>query len=289
MMRLSSWLLLTLIAANVSGDVPSGSERILLPILAPPVHGAFGSEFHTTLRISSKERGFSLYGLDVITCPLPETTVCWRLEAPIEFLPDEQLAGFNHVEMNGTPGRFVYVGSSESDAVAMNLRVHDVSRAALNFGTEIPVVRESEFVRGQIRLLGVPADSRFRYTLRVYGLNAPFVLVTIDGHPPVTLPLRPGATIYEPAYAQFSDFPAGAAGEMSVRIEPPTNADPIWAFVTVTNNSWNYSAGTAANATSRPTNESPARRSLSMLLIHFGSRFSSKLQNVNKKAPRSRG
>lgn len=239
-MRISALLLLIAIARSTAGDVPTGSERILLPILTPPVHGAHRSEFHTTLRIAAKERGFSLYGLDVTTCPHPETTVCWRLESPIELLADEQLGGFNHIEMNGTPGRFVYVAGSDSSAVAMNLRVHDISRAALNFGTEMPVVRESEFASGQIRLLGIPTDARYRNTLRVYAVDAALVRITIDGRPPVTLPLRRGTTIYEPAYAQFSDFPTGAGGEINVRVESSTTvgqaAGLIWAFVTVTNN-----------------------------------------------------
>jgi hypothetical protein len=56
-----------------------------------------------------------------------------------------------------------------------------------------------------------------------------------------TIELRPGANIFDPSYAQFSDFPVGV-GEVKVQIQashiilsPPVSYS-IWAFVSVTNN-----------------------------------------------------
>ena len=40
----------------------------------------------------------------------------------------------------------MYVDDSQVDLLTMNLRVHDVSRADLNFGTEMPIVRERDFI-----------------------------------------------------------------------------------------------------------------------------------------------
>ena len=41
-------------AFTFTGDVSDAFETILLPIFSPPVHGAFGSEFHTIVRAANK-------------------------------------------------------------------------------------------------------------------------------------------------------------------------------------------------------------------------------------------
>ena len=95
----------------------------------------------------------------------------------------------------------------------MNLRVRDVTREGLNFGTEIPVVRAREFRSSRVTLIGVPADSRFRNTLRVYATGLTDLIVTFSNG---TLRVERYVTMqhsrdpFDPAYATIGDFPVFA-------------------------------------------------------------------------------
>jgi hypothetical protein len=141
-------------------------------------------------------------------------------------------------------GRILYVPRGSAESLAFNLRVADVSRAAITAGTEIPVVRVDDMT-GTIALLNVPARFGFRTILRIYSLDARDVMVSVDGVSRV-VSLRPGRDMFEPAYAEFNDFPISPIPEIvsttvQVSIPPsdPTPAGPrrrIWAFVTATNN-----------------------------------------------------
>jgi hypothetical protein len=224
------------------GEVPEEQmERILLPIFTPPVQGAFGSEFHTRLRAATHggppAQFVNVYGLReqcVVICPqLPSRSLSdWGV-----------MFGFTEsnqsYEVDGTPGRFLYIDQNHVDALSLNLRVFDVSRAGLNFGTQIPVVRESDFFPGRVTLLGVPGDTRFRNTLRIYATKPVTVDVIVNGSVNRTVSLPAGATIFDPAYAQIGDLPSGGQ-DMQITILETGVTDgprtPIWAFVTVTNN-----------------------------------------------------
>jgi hypothetical protein len=203
------------------GAIPESFERMLLPIFTPPVHGAFGSEFRTELRIRAKEpAGIALNGLRVTFSDDP-----LELGHVPNGWPPEMLV------YEGDPGRFFFVDDEDATNIAASLRVYDVSRAGENFGTEIPIVRDRDFST-RILLLGIAGDARYRNTLRIYGTNASTATITIGGRAPVTVPLRAGVSLFDPAYAQFSDFPIGG-DPVDVRIEAPS---PVWAFVSVTNN-----------------------------------------------------
>ncbi|HYI10987.1 MAG TPA: IPT/TIG domain-containing protein [Thermoanaerobaculia bacterium] len=230
------------------GGVPEDHlERILVPLLTPPVYGAFGSEFHTELRLGSKADGRypQVYGLRQ-PCPddIPSPEMCAWNRADRAFIvfpgSDRNPAG---IEYSGQPGAFVYLSNVDAAALSGNLRVHDVSRAALNYGTEIPLVREREFQNESILLLGVPGDARFRNTLRIYGTANMRVYVTVQGQQPVELQLTGSDDLFEPSYATFSNFPTGTE-PFWVRIEgppgvggvPPIYFGSFWAFISVTNN-----------------------------------------------------
>lgn len=218
--------------------VPADADYgyLLLPILTPSVPGAFGSEFRTELQLKATLRPFSIYGLDTsFPCPI----LCIPMSPPLRLAPTDAALLPENVVYNGTPGRFVYVLRDEVQHVTANLRVLDTSRAALNFGTEIPVVTEEAF-RDRITLLGVPLASNFRNTLRIYSTRATTVRVTVQGHPPVDVPLATGTNFYEPAYGAFSAFPSGTA-PVRITIEHAPSPLPVvpprfWAFITVTNN-----------------------------------------------------
>jgi hypothetical protein len=238
-------------AFTYTGDIEEGFERILVPVFSPPVQGAFGSEFRTILRASntgSQPNRVALYGLDS-TCILVQ---------PVLGPNDPRLINNDATtqeltpECSQWPARFFYVPSSVAGNLTMNLRVRDTSRSDLSHGTEIPVVRESEFKDGRLVLLGVPIDNtRFRNTLRIYATEPGFVAVTI-GDQVRAVELLAGRNEFEPAFAMLGNYPGPgeieAPGRDTVRImieampapggitTPIPSAKPIWAFVSVTNN-----------------------------------------------------
>jgi hypothetical protein len=64
------------------------------------------------------------------------------------------------------------------------------------------------------------------------------VIVRDEEH---VVPLHAGAAPFLPSFAIFSDFPEITelpTGVHTVRVvvEPPDSGEPIWAFITVTNN-----------------------------------------------------
>ena len=249
MNRFLAFVAAVLVATPLFAQEPTPSERLLLPILTRPVHGAFGSEFHTDLRIfNDSDDAVVVIGLNGTRC----TPVCLPSFFPLTLEPHQEM-GPEDISLIGTPGQFVFVDQDRVSSLPMNLRVHDVTRGGLNFGTEIPIVRESEFTTNRIVLAGVPTDARFRNTLRIYSDSAVDVLVTVGDLAPVRVKLVGGFTgfpfpgpglpdIFRPAYASFSSFPTGTA---PVRVTVEADPDfvslipieiPLWAFITVTNN-----------------------------------------------------
>jgi len=240
------------VVANITyrflGDIPTSFERVLLPLFLPPIHGQFNSEFVTsfTARYTGTESAY-VYGLQYIcilsACIDPQLNDSAWILTTTEPRIDDSL----QIERNGNPGRFLYIPKRDAADVAMNLRVFDRSRTAANHGTEIPIVPFSRFVETNepLTLLNVPLDPRFRNTLRIYGANTAFVVVTIEGPNGLTmeheLTLSPSTNIFEPAFATFSDFPTGTGTvDVTLRIAYPI-IDPVpqsnlWAFVSVTNN-----------------------------------------------------
>jgi hypothetical protein len=212
-------------------------ERVLLPIYTPPARGLFGSEFHSELRAMVPAPGgpISLFGVDY---PFnsghdPVVTLQSGGEATLSRSADD---------FNGNPGRFVFVDRDEYDLLGLHLRAFDVSRNAQTFGTEIPIVHEREFSQAYISFPGVPIDSRFRTTLRIYAAAPTTVRVKV-GTQSFDITLQPGRNLYEPAFASFSDFPIGSGGSTNVTVEPPIIGyspiqwgPPVWAFLTITNN-----------------------------------------------------
>ncbi|HEX2833806.1 MAG TPA: IPT/TIG domain-containing protein [Thermoanaerobaculia bacterium] len=230
------------------GDVPSDLERVLLPIFINPVKGQFGSEFVTAFAVQLvRGNSAKIHGLrfrcTFICPPIPVDDLAVLLtpqgpRAEVGITPGNILGG--DLVTNGNPGRFLYLPRSEVANVAMNLRVFDRSRAAQNYGTEIPIVASSRFVDGEdLTLLNVPTDSRFRSTLRIYGTASGSVRIRLQpdkGAPlDATATLTAGTNLYEPAVATFTDFPANA-GLVTVTIRRLDGDAQLWAFVSTTNN-----------------------------------------------------
>jgi hypothetical protein len=220
-------------------------ERLLLPVYTV-VEGAFGSVFRTDFTASNTgTETVEIFGLQN-PC---RVSAC--IEVPLADFP-YQLAARSTIdprglEQTGAPGQFIFVREGVLDTLPMNLRASDTSRSAENFGTEIPVVRMADYgtdVSGLVTLTGIPTDARFRNKLRIYGIEADELIVTMTGtnfSRTQTVQLSQPPNLFVPAYAELGDFPT-AVGELTVQIRvaheilsPPVSRT-IWAFVSVTNN-----------------------------------------------------
>lgn len=226
---------LAVTAMLLAAPLLAQDERLLLPIFTPPVDGAFGAEFHTSATVANLGRSpMSLFGLAyncaiIVSCP----------QAPDRIdLPAERVLRAEEIAYNGAPGRFVFVPKSDLDNLSMSLRVHDVTREELNFGTEIPIVRESEFVKDNIVFPFVPGFPWYRNTLRIYAASPVDVLVSAGSQPTTRVSLTGGSTPFEPAYGVFTNFRPGGWQRVTIQVDQggATDPVPIWAFITVTNN-----------------------------------------------------
>jgi hypothetical protein len=224
---------------------PEAFERLLLPVYVAAVPGAFGSLFLTELRLWNRHdrESLEIFGL-YPPCQFP---VCGTDPLkPLEvksYMETETAAQV--VPVGGTPGMFIYVDKERVNDLIANLRVFDLSRSPTNFGTELRVVRESEFAT-RIILPDVPVNQKFRNTLRIYArretavqiiFHAPSIIGSPTILPPIpqTVVLQPGDNLFKPAYTAFTNFqPYGYP--LTLIIEPADPAVPIWAFVSVTNN-----------------------------------------------------
>jgi hypothetical protein len=205
-------------------------ERVLVPVLLNGP-GAFGSQWRTEAFLTNhSSAGF--HSIPSVAAPLPYvppgTTV------PLSIF-GERPAGLVLFLPRGVDTGFRY-------------HVRDISRDALNWGTEIPVVREGD-TRRRIELAGVPFDPRYRLQLRVYGIDgvSSRLLLTVQpsGEPPqyreVQLAGPCSATPCNsnaPAYASLDLeqlFPT-FSGPQTIAISHTGYQPPrLWAFVTVTN------------------------------------------------------
>lgn len=228
-------------AFTFTGDPNEVFDAVLFPIFLPPVDGAYGSRFETTARVSNQSivSGSTLYGLDT-TCYLftPNTT------------PYDPIGlGAQQILLPGcstSTGRVFYL--SKGSRMGASLRVRDLSRQAHSHGVEIPVVRLSEFTNDRVALLGVPADPRFRKTLRIYSMSGRdvWVSVAINGVGVGQVLLDPRKDLFEPAYGVFTDFPLDLPADSFMQVDLFMGTSPdgtihpdtprIWGFISVTNN-----------------------------------------------------
>jgi hypothetical protein len=254
--RLIEFMLFTLATtAPLSAQLQAPYERVLVPIyLNSPIPGAYGSIWTTdfTARNESTSTVEVTGGRLPSSCPQP----------PCGYQP---LSTFSPagVFVNPNGGLFFYVGAPGAGKVTFNLRVRDLSRQALTWGTSIPVVREAQTYTNTLQLLDVPTDSRFRVALRVYDFDLPsgrsvqlriydqtkdkpFPIQTenllVNTVLQLSLPASPG-TQYDaiPGSAVITDligaFPQLASAPLLRIVLDPVSSDlRFWALASVTNN-----------------------------------------------------
>jgi hypothetical protein len=198
---------------------PEDNVRFLVPI-AVNAPGALGSNWISELTITNSSA-------EPIT--IASTTIAPNTTALVT-LPNPNVGAFFNV-----PRRL-------ANNVTAGLRVHDTSRDADSWGTDIPVVPETQF-RPSIVLSHIPGDSRFRTLLRLYAYTSDFANATVALRDDSTGALLSTQTVLLNNYAQLSIDPISnhprlraeiTAQTIGAPLQPPV---PIWGFVAITNNS----------------------------------------------------
>ncbi len=237
-----------------TSDNPDDYTRYLIPITTNRVPGAHGSLWST--------EWFARNGTDMPYamiwdhCP-PNVSPC-----PDQLMPAQTTTSRAILPRgDGTDGAFLYV--PKPMVPSMSLRVRDLSQNAQSFGTELPIVRDSDY-RGSLQFLDIPTDPNYRITLRIYGYDERPYPVAVEIHTDTAMIERrevetQAISTYDPENPEPAPFPlhpsyvqldpltpsARAAGErvhvvvrsqLSLPGPPPSGSIPIWAFVTVTNN-----------------------------------------------------
>jgi len=244
---------------------PAGFERVLIPLVFQSERpGAYGSrwvsdliirnESDSPVQIFQSECSFfcECVGFECETVPTPAHSRFGEYGAFDSFNPT-------------SPGALIYIGRSAGSAVAMQSRIRDVSRLNQSWGTEVPVVRESDLLSGTAYLLDVPLDPRFRLHLRAYAVSSltgeahlrATVLDDATGEILAVVPLRlnpggvggqagrqpllEGQRPSHPAYAEIGALhtliPAGrGTTRLRVMLTPESPGLKYWAFLAITNN-----------------------------------------------------
>lgn len=235
-------------AFTFQGDPGSAFDPVLFPLFVQPKQGAFGSQFQTTVRLSSRafdNAAIPVYGIS-INGPLDDPP-----RGPFDAYP-VTTAESQPPLRSLTTGRVLYVPKGSGTSLAASIRVTDLTKQATSFGVEVPVARADAFVDGKrLVFMGVPADSRFRCMLRLYSLTRGDVLanVTVNGKLyQVFLTRLDNQDIFEPAYVEFTSLPTLGelpSGQTTFRVVVDPGRGPggvtipgnaIWGMLSVTNN-----------------------------------------------------
>ncbi|HUP65868.1 MAG TPA: IPT/TIG domain-containing protein [Thermoanaerobaculia bacterium] len=231
---------------------PSVFERVLLPVMFEGP-GAVGSLWTTEATIYND----ATFGIEVVnvlpgSCP-PADGGC-----PPE-IPADATLRFQPADLGQWhQGYLLAVPREIAPELRYGLHIRDLTRQAEAFGTEIDVVRDWKTRSGRVVLVDIPTDGRFRRTLRVYDLLAEDGLqadlrVIRERDSRVLLQMRItlrtfGRCVTEPCWipepAAFvmpldGPFPSDTRHDDRIRVEitPVVPLVPLWAFVSVTNNS----------------------------------------------------
>ncbi|HMC23405.1 MAG TPA: hypothetical protein VKL19_16235 [Thermoanaerobaculia bacterium] len=237
----------------------SDYERFLVPVSTRnPVPGALGSLWQSEFRLVNQsgitlEPGIDVFHLETREMTNPPLTPN-QVVVPALAMP--------RLDSDVPPTTLLYVRKELAPFLSPQLRIRDLSRQSETWGTEIPVVRESN-LRWNFTLLDIPMKDGFRQTLRLYitdyvgccATRVTFLSPTgeelfkrdvflqhangsIGGLVPAPY-LREGSREFplQPAYAQIDlgSIPE-LAGHDSIWIRAQSyGAIHLWGFVSVTN------------------------------------------------------
>jgi hypothetical protein len=237
----------------------SDYERFLIPVSTRnPVPGGFGSLWQSEFRLVNQSAITLEPGIDVFHFETREIT-----SPPLT--PNQVVAptlAMPRLDSDVPPTTLFYVRKELASYLSPQLRIRDLSRQSETWGTEIPVVRESN-LRSNFTLVDIPMKEGFRQTLRLYItdyvgccatrvtflsptgeelLNRDVFLEHANGSIGGLVPspyLREGSREFplQPAYAQIDlkSIPE-LAGHDTIWIRAQSyGAIHLWGFVSVTN------------------------------------------------------
>lgn len=254
-------LLILIGSRSSSAQTYPAFEKVLVPIsIAGEVAGAHGSRWKSAIVISNRsDSSIFIPGVNW-TCPL---SGCGWANLAARSTVFARLHHFPYHDF--VPGTLILVEQGRVGDLAFSLRIQDVSRQSLTWGTSIPVVPESQAATGSLDLLNIPNDPRFRVHLRVYdffprlGSRVRIVGYQIDESvtepphvPQEFLPLfdvERDLVPYIPDGGGFEILGIGysfldlrevtiapTVGRLGIRVEALSNDTRFWAFASVTNN-----------------------------------------------------
>jgi hypothetical protein len=217
-------------AALIYYDPAAADPAVFEPILFPVSFqgpGALGSQWLTESFINAN--GSQAFFRD----PLP----CTGCSQSLSF-------GSKQLLNDGLPwGHVLYALRGTTSALDFASRIRDTSRQSQTAGTEVPVVRESDF-RDHLRFMNIPVDARYRVTLRLWSLgDFPQFIAVVDSIPaeqqPLTVSKIPGTSMWfgtldvTSLLTRASNNPTNLA----VNGSPNVQASPaIWGMLSITNN-----------------------------------------------------
>lgn len=244
-----------------------GDIKILVPLVVERgvIPGGFGSQWTTRISIlNTANHDVVLEGFDKYVCQFlcaQPTTI----PPGITFYP---VYPFLDRRTDEVEGLFLFTTAEDLPFIDVTLHVQDVSRQALTWGTEIPVVPETAAFTASSHLGDIPIGARFRSRLRVYDFDPAFqknakVAYSVykvdksiaspfdaNGTPRVdkdellaTSELTFRYTILGlglglPGYAEIGieTIPFSGVDRIRIRLDPITPGLRYWTFVSVTNN-----------------------------------------------------
>ena len=230
-------------------------ERVLLPIYFPGVvPGAYGAQWKTDLWVHNSGPG----PIAIANRVCPMDTPCPPV-IPLTAYIDPFTSWHNPTDFfepaRGNPSLVLYVSDFGTKYIGFGLRVMDTSRSAVNGGTDLPVIREGDFLTSTSQLLNVPLDNAsYRALLRVYEVNADAAEFAVrihdaDSRQPSALyttnlnattskrgPFRSEAAYAELDITQLLQTRLAWPQTARIEIQPMTPGSHYWAFVSLTNN-----------------------------------------------------
>jgi len=133
-------------------------------------------------------------------------------------------------------GMFLQIPRSVFEGVTITTHVHDTTHDAESLGVDVPSVPETQF-RPTVVLTGVPNDGRYRILLRAYGYLGVFgFLVRVRDDSTGELLVSTQSPVIVASDLTYLQMPISAPQTShTLRVEV-WGGTPIWAFLTLTNN-----------------------------------------------------
>ncbi|HEX7706239.1 MAG TPA: hypothetical protein VF701_07245 [Thermoanaerobaculia bacterium] len=240
-MRLTAALMILLFSL-----LAEAQERVLVPLAFAEVPGANGSRWTAAVTLFNGGTTAARFIPSPRLCP-SSSPVC---NPPLDYTlqPGALLhMPYGFAFGHGRQGIMIEFLTGDAAAIAVHVRIRELSRGADAVGTELRAVRAHEMLTGVSQLIDVTTGPSLRTTLRIYrtdtGEPSPFsVAVFGDSADPLheQITIVPGATPdgIVPGFAALF-LPSGAGERQRIRVEPLATGVRYWTFASVTNNESN--------------------------------------------------